>query len=255
MRNLYYQLFVIIITFGFLCCRPEGGHLSAISTSQHPIDSTLQAEDSVEAFLLPYRQHVNEVLDKPLAYAPITLSKTDGKRNTSIGNLMADIVLLAADSVSRLQNGPAVDMALLNHGGIRAVISQGPVSARTAYEVMPFENTIALARLQGREIREMVRFLVDANRAHPIAGMRIRLDADGRLDSVSLGGEPLDENREYWVATSNYLVNGGDNMQFFGNALEIRDTGYRIRNAMIDYFTTTDTLRAAVDDRFTQQLP
>lgn len=214
------------------------------------IDSTLAADDSVAAFVKPYHDRVNHVLDAPLAFAPKLLSKKDGELNSSLGNLLADIVLQQADALSRKQTGTGVDLALLNLGGIRSVISAGPVSERTSYEVMPFENTIYLATMKGKAVRDLVGFLVAAGEAHPVAGLQIVLNADGSLRSVNIGGQPFDEDRTYTVATSNYLVGGGDGMDFFSQAESTRDTGYRIRNAMTDYFRQTDTLRAAVDDRF-----
>ncbi|MDG1573139.1 5'-nucleotidase [Robiginitalea sp. M366] len=209
--------------------------------------------DSLEAFVKPYREHVNAVLDAPLAYAPRTLSKDEPGLNTAIGNLMADIVFQAADSLEHMAGRKGADLALLNHGGIRSIISKGPVTERTAYEVMPFENTIYLATLSGTQIRELVRYLADQGKAHPIAGMQIILGGGGFLESVSIGGRPFDEQQSYRVATSSYLISGGDGMTFFLEAAETRDTGYRIRNAMTDYFKATDTLRAVQDRRFVKE--
>ncbi len=95
-------------------------------------------------FVTPYRERMNTILDSVLAYAPKDLVKTDGKLNTSEGNLMADILLQQAQPIFKLRTGHQTDVALLNYGGIRNVISAGPVTARTAFEVMPFENSIVV---------------------------------------------------------------------------------------------------------------
>ena len=165
---------------------------------------------------------------------------------------MADMILKMTDSLATLKGIHAVDVALLNHGGIRGIISEGAVSERTSYELMPFENTIFIQELSGETMAEMVRFLIDASSPHPFSGMKIVLDQEGRIAEVGINGKPLDQSRTYRVATSSYLVRGGDNMDFFKKAVSGEDTGYKIRNAITDYFKTTDTLRARVDDRFTQ---
>lgn len=251
MRHLYLKLFVVFTTFwAWSGCRQAPPALQRIAASQVRIDSTLVGDDSLDAFIRPYHDHVNEVLDAPLAYAPELLSKKDGRLNSSLGNLMADIVLQQADTVFHRQAGQGVDFAVLNHGGMRSVISAGPVTERTAYEVMPFENTIYVVAMQGKAVRDLVAFLIAARVPHPIAGLQIVLNADGSLRSVSIGGRPFDEEQTYYVATSNYLVSGGDGMGFFRDGTGALDTGYRIRNAMTDYFRQTDTLRAGVDDRF-----
>ncbi len=245
--------FVLIITICVLAsCRQQPVSLQQITVSQTIIDSTLSEDDSLQALIAPYKNRLEDALNAPLAYAPETLTKTDGARNTSLGNLLADLVLEQADSLRTLQGKPPVDLVILNHGAIRNIISRGPVTQRTAYEVMPFENTIYIVPMQGAAIRAMIAFLVASSMPHPFAGLDIQLGPGGSLEAVNIGGQPFDESRTYYVATSNYLVEGGDGMDFFQLGETPEDTGYKIRNAMVDYFTRVDTLRAAVDDRFVQ---
>jgi 2',3'-cyclic-nucleotide 2'-phosphodiesterase (5'-nucleotidase family) len=208
--------------------------------------------DSLEAYIAPYREHVSEVLNAPLCYAPETLSKTDGTRNSSMGNLMADILLQQADKVLSMRENIRVDIAIMNHGGIRTAISKGPVSERTAYEVMPFENGLVVTAMKGQTVGRMVEFLRKAEVPHPISGMKISLDSKGNLESLLIQGKPLDPEKRYYVATSDYLVGGGDGMTFFQEHEALYKTDYKIRNALVDYFKEIDTLRSGVDDRFTQ---
>ena len=53
---------------------------------------------------------------------------------------------------------------------------------------------------------------------------------------------PLEENKTYYVATSDYLANGGDNMIFFRDSKIKYDLDYKIRNLFIDYFKEIDTI-------------
>ncbi|TMM56903.1 hypothetical protein FEE95_10420 [Maribacter algarum] len=252
--NLKIQQFVIIITsLLFASCRDTPTILSQIDAKHLVIDSTFVGIDSIEIFVAPYRERVNQTLDSTLAYAPTTLTKTDGEYNTSAGNLMADIILEEASPIFKSRTGKDIDFVLMNHGGIRSTISKGKVSARTAYEVMPFENSIVVVELTGKSVLEMIDFLVHSKRAHPIAGMQIVLDANNSLASLKIQGETFDVNKNYFVATSNYLVTGGDNMGFFKELIGTTDTDYLIRNAMIDYFAKVDTINSPVDDRFYKQ--
>ena len=91
---------------------------------------------------------------------------------------------------------------------------------------------------------------MSSNRAHPIGGLQIILDKNDSLKSLLIQGSVFDENKNYFIASSNYLVTGGDNMNFFKEMLGATDTEYLIRNAMIDYFMKVDTVSAKVDDRF-----
>ena len=50
-------------------------------------------------------------------------------------------------------------------------------------------------------------------------------------------GVPFDKYKTYKVITSDYLSAGGDKMEFFKNAIKVETTGYKIRDAIIDYLT------------------
>ena len=235
-----------------LSCKQEKGVLSKIQGQQIQIDSVLQSVDSIESYVAPFRNRINQVLDSTLAYAPQPLLLDDGARNTSMGNLMADIVLWETAPLFKKQTGKELDFVVLNRGGIRSIISAGNVNARTAYEVMPFENYISVVELSGSAVRELINFVSGTSRVHPIAGIQILLDKKGGLESVNIQGKPFDENRTYFVATSDYLVQGGPSIGFFNEILSTTDTGYLVRNAIIDHFRKVDTLTAKVDDRFIQ---
>ncbi|MDC6364966.1 MULTISPECIES: 5'-nucleotidase C-terminal domain-containing protein [Flavobacteriaceae] len=253
MKYLNIKQIVIFITFCIvLSCKQEKGYLSNIKGQIIAIDSVLEPVDSIESFIMPYRNRINQVLDSTLAYAPEPLLLDDGKRNTSMGNFMADVVFEETAPIFKKQTGNDLDFVVLNRGGIRSIISTGDVNARTAYEVMPFENYIAVVELSGSAVRELINFLCSASRVHPIAGMQIILDKKGGLESVNIQGKPFDENRSYFVATSDYLVQGGPSIGFFNEILSTTDTGYLLRNAIIDHFKKIDTLTAKVDDRFIQ---
>nr|WP_081954817.1 5'-nucleotidase [Cellulophaga sp. E6(2014)] len=244
------QIVIIITITCFFSCKQEKPVLTEISGKQIAVSDTLIATDSIEAFVAPYRNRINEILDSTIAYAPKDITKNDGILNTTAGNLMADAVLELAGPIFKSRTGSSLDFVLLNHGGIRSIISAGNVSARTAYEIMPFENTIVVVGLKGDAILEMVDYLIKAKRPHPLAGIQIILNQDDTINTIKIQGEDFDENKTYYVGTSNYLVNGGDRMDFFKKKLTFTETDYLIRNIMIDYFTKKDTIAPITDDRF-----
>ncbi|MGB6151125.1 MAG: 5'-nucleotidase [Pricia sp.] len=248
--SLKIEHFVIITTLVAVLSCQDTPSLVSIEGEQLEIDAILKSEDVIETFVAPYRKRIDAVLDSALAYAPGTLSKTDGAYNTSAGNLLADIVLSEADPIFHARTNTRIDFVLLNHGGIRSIISKGKVTARSAYEVMPFENAIVVAELNAKSVKDLVLYVKDYGRPHPISGLQVILDKENQIQSIRIQGRPLDENRTYNVATSDYLLAGGDDMVFFADALHVTPIDYKIRNAMIDYFKKVDTITAAVDNRF-----
>ena len=247
----YKHVILLICVIALSSCKQDI-HLNKIEGKQININDSIQADETIEEFIKPYREHVNANLDSVLAYAVRTLSKSDGEYNTAIGNMMADAVFQEANPIFKSRTGHDIDMVLLNHGGIRAIISKGNVTTRSAYEVMPFDNSVVVVKLKGEQVKALVNYLVRARRAHPISKLNITLDKDTLLQSAFINNKPIDINKSYFVATNDYLYNGGDRMNFFkpNDSLYVLD--YKVRNVLIDYFSETDTLRPVIDNRFIQ---
>ncbi|WP_299600414.1 5'-nucleotidase [uncultured Aquimarina sp.] len=243
--------FIIVFLIIFSSCK-KNNYLTSIEGKRIEINDTIASNAEVEAFIKPYRAHVNKMLDSALAYAPQTYSKGDGDLNTAIGNLMADIVLEQANPVFTSRTGNKIDMVLLNYGGIRAPISKGNISARTAYQVMPFENSIIVAEMKGALIKKLIAYLQESKRAHPISGLKLTLDHNFEVVNALINDKEIDDETSYFVATNDYLYNGGSNMSFFKESTNSHILNYKIRNAMIDYFKKVDTINPVRDDRFIQ---
>lgn len=244
-------ILIIFLVFSLLGCK-NTIQTTSIKAEKIPVDNTIEGDAEIEAFIKPYAEHLKLTLDSVIAYNPTNLSKKDGKLNTALGNLMADLVMEQANPIFRSRTGNSIDIVLLNNGGIRSGIGKGPVSSRTGFELMPFENEIVVVELSGNKIQEMFNYLEDAKTAHPISGMQLSVDSNYKLTNALIGGKELDLNRNYFVATSDYLQQGGDNMNFFKNPLNLFDIDYKLRNAVIDHFIKVDTLKTSIDNRFIQ---
>lgn len=248
----YKHIFLIISILFFSACKNQGEYLNKIEGKQINISDSLAVDQSIENFIKPYREHVNSNLDSVLAYAVDTYSKSDGEYNTAIGNMLADAVYEQANPVFKSRTGEDIDFVLLNHGGIRSIISKGNITTRTAYEVMPFDNSTVVVKLKGAQVKELVEYLSKGKRAHPISRLGIVLDSDGNIKTTTLNDQPLDFSKTYNVATNDYLYGGGDRMDFFKTNDSLYVLDYKVRNILIDYFTKIDTLKPVIDNRFIQ---
>ncbi|NQX84448.1 MAG: 5'-nucleotidase C-terminal domain-containing protein [Flavobacteriaceae bacterium] len=246
-KHFIYAIAILI----FYGCRKDY-QLTKIEGKRLEIDENIVANAEIEAFIKPYRMHVNKNLDRVLSYAVDTYSKKDGEFNTAIGNMMADAVMRQSNPIFKKRTGNDLDIVLLNYGGIRSILSQGNVSIRTAYQIMPFENSVVVATLKGTDIKAIVSYLQNAKEAHPIAGMQLQLDKNFNVISATIKGQPIEDHKTYYVATNDYLYHGGDHMTFFKNSSNVELLDYKIRNVLIDYFTQMDTLKPTIDKRFTK---
>lgn len=246
------HVILLFSTVAFLSC-VEDYHLTKIKGKRIEINNEINGDKSIEEFVKPFRENVNKNLDSVISFALQTYSKSDGEYNTAIGNLMADAVFEEANPLFNKQTGQNIDFVILNHGGIRSIIPKGNITTRTAYKVMPFENSTVVVSLKGTQINEMLRYLSMAKRAHPLSKqVQITLDKDFQVTSASINNQPIDADRTYYVATNDYLYNGGDRMSFFhpNDSLYVLD--YKIRNVLIDYFKKRDTISPKIDNRFIQ---
>ncbi|HRE77069.1 MAG TPA: 5'-nucleotidase [Flavobacterium sp.] len=242
--------FVLFITFLLLFSGCKSNYeIVKIEGKQIGISDTSSENAEIENFIKPYRDHINKDLDSVLAFCPETLDKSKGEWQTNIGNFMADVCLSESNKIFNKRYGKNVDICLLNHGGIRSIIPKGNVTTRTAFEVMPFENNMVVAALKGSQIMEMVHYLIAEKKPHPLSGMQITLDKNKIYKSISVNGQPLELDKIYYVATSDYLVNGGDNMNFFQKNTRLFDLDYKIRNVLIDYFKAVDVVEASSTQR------
>lgn len=244
------RLWLLLLLFNLLfACKTRPIHISAIKGEQITISDSIPADDELSAFILPYKKHIDEEMAAVLAYSPGDLLKTDGELNTAIGNMMADAVMELAGPVFKSRTGKSLDMVLLNFGGIRSSLKKGNVTTRSAYQIMPFENQVIVAAMTGEKIDDMVHFLIDSGTAHPVAGIELAVNENNAIEKILIQGQPLDLNKTYYVATNDYLYNGGDNMTFFSGSKNF-DLDYKLRNVLIDYFTKHDTIAPVKDNRF-----
>ena len=215
------------------------------------VNNNVKSDKEIVEFITPYKNKVDSKMDSILAYSPTNYDKKNGLLNTAIGNMMADVALKLSNPVYKARKNRDIDFVLLNHGGIRASISKGDITTRTAYNVMPFENSMVVCELDGETVEELINYLKLSKKAHPISGINIVLDNSYNLIEAKINDKEISKNKIYSVATTDYLLNGGDKMDFFKKSKENTILDYKLRNILIDYFKQIDTLSFQTDNRFT----
>ena len=246
------HLFILLYFFVLSSCKTDKQELIKIEGKRIEINNTLSTNTDIENFIKPFRVHIKKDLDSVLAYSANTYSKTDGDLNTAIGNFMADAVYEEANPVFKKRTGLDIDMVLLNFGGIRSILSKGPVTKKTAFELMPFENSIVIVALKSKQINGLLNYLSQAKTAHPISKLQLTIDKHNNITESKIKGQDIDTTKVYYVATNDFLYNGGDNMTFFKTNDSLYILDYKIRNALIDHFKKVDTIKPVIDNRFIQ---
>lgn len=235
--------FVILLTFICLVsCKSKNYYNYKVEGSKVNVNQNYKSDEKIEAFVSPFRTHINKDLDSVIAICPETLDKSKGKWESNIGLFLANVTYELANPLFQKRDNKSIDMVLLNHGGIRSTIPKGNVTTRTAFNVMPFENSIIIVELSGSEIEELANYVLEERKPHPMFGIKIYTNKGNELNEVRINNILIEPSKKYNVATSDYLANGGDNMTFFRDSKVKYDLDYKLRNLLIDYFKKVDTL-------------
>ncbi len=153
--------------------------------------------------------------------------------DTPIGNFVTDITRWKINA----------DIGFQNAGGVRNVINKGDIKFRDVYQVMPFENTIVKLKMKGTQIYDVIRDNLKTNRTSMyVSGITVKYKInEGKIAEIIIekDGRPLDMEKEYIVATNNYLVSGGSGGRVFTNVEKdkVEDTYISVRDAIIEYIS------------------
>ena len=207
----------------------------------YAIDSTLVADSLLNAYISPYRSELYEEMDRVLVTA--TGDFTEGRPEGPLGNLIADILRRRA----ALLLNDWVDVGLMNGGGIRRPLYAGEVRVGDIYEMLPFENTLVILTMNGRQLQQLADEIA-ATGGEPISGMRMRMSG-GKATDIIVGSRTVEPDSTYLVATNNYLADGGGRLSSLWKPLERMNTGLSVREIVITYLNDRQLIRPKVDYR------
>ena len=149
-------------------------------------------------------------------------SATGRNKETNVGDFIADAFRAATAS----------DVGLMNGGSIRAdeLIAAGALTRRDVLSILPFKNRVVKVELSGATLRQALEHGVarSAEDAEPgrfpqVSGVRFTFDArrpaGSRIVELTVNGKPLDPNKNYTLATSDYVaIDGGDGYEMLKSA-------------------------------------
>jgi 2',3'-cyclic-nucleotide 2'-phosphodiesterase (5'-nucleotidase family) len=251
--NVVLKQIVLLLTFLLvISCADKKYYVTRIEGKEIGITNKNGEVGQIENIIKPYREKIDADLNAVLSYAPETIDKS-GEWQTSMGNFLADITFEKSDKVFHMREKKSIDICLLNHGGIRNIIPKGDITARTAYEIMPFENTAVVIALKGEQVLEIANYIISEKKPHPLKGMTFTIDKNNQPTAILVNKIPLDINKIYYVATTDYLSFGNDNMLFLKKGIQKFDLDYKLRNIIIDYFKENKIIVANKDNRITKE--
>lgn len=239
---------LFFLTFLCIACNNSSYEVSKISAKTILLNTETKQDSLIIKTFLPYKNKMIDEISKVISYTPKNLERTDGKLQSTLGNLIADLSYEKANELFTKETGKTVDFSMSNYDGIRSGIYKGNVTVSNAFELMPFDNTLVVVELTAEKVEELFEYFVAKNRAHPVS-KQVQFIIDNGKYTIKINGKLLDKNKTYFVATSNYLQKGGDEMNFFAEPESLYDSNFLIRDAINEYFKSQDTLVSNIDQR------
>ncbi len=158
-----------------------------------------------------------------------------------LGNFITDLTLI---STIKNTDDNSLYFCVLNNGGLRTSLPKGEVTRRKIYEIMPFDNEIVIIDLTEEQIQDLFiyiksRSLMKESRKAGVPVSGLRMDINGtQISRVFIGIKEYNKENKYKMITTDYLANGGDNMDFLKGSTNITHTGILLRDAIINYIVT-----------------
>ncbi len=152
-----------------------------------------------------------------------------------------------------------------------AALQAGPVTVARIAQLYPYDNTLRVVRINGKQLREYLefssRFYTGAKGGNPtvdrgvpgynydmISGVDYTLDlarpVGSRVASLSFKGKPVVDTDTFTLALNNYRQSGGGGYAMLKDAPVVYDKQQEIRQLLIDEVQARKTIRP--EDYFRQ---
>ena len=197
----------------------------ALTLRAIPIDANVAEDDELAALSTSYMQQLDERLAESVGASSVDLdagAQLNRHQETVLGSLIADAFRASLGA----------DLGLMNGGGVRSdrVYPAGELTLRDLTEILPFGNTVVLIEVTGQQLWDALENGVSQVESfsgrfpHP-SGFSYVFDSSQppfeRVSEVLVGGEPVDLEATYTLATGSFIASGGDGYTGFARAPQL----------------------------------
>jgi len=243
MKIKYILLSVSI--FALSSCRTSL-HVANVNAEKNTyITAEIPEDENFNKIIAPYKSELESKMNTVISHTSVDLTKNGD--NSNLGNLLADYTFGGAESWAKQNGIPGIDAAVINIGGIRSTIGKGNILTKHIYEVMPFENEVMIVKMKGSDLQGLFDYYAKTEVNNPVSHLVIETEK-GKIIRQFINGKSLDSGKTYYIATSDYLALGGDNMKFFGKG-EMISTGIKMRDLFLEKFRQNSEITAPEDIR------
>lgn len=218
-KLFYYSLSFLAMAAVVSSCTSEKSTLTYSPEESKMIlvtDSTFQEDPEMTALIAPYKVKMDSIMSEVIGYSNETM---DSKLpDSALPQFLIEIMRSQAEKAT----GEKVDAALVNLGGLRSPLYKGNVTVGSIFSIFPFENALTLITVKGKDLKDL----------YKVVNERKRLAATVIPNII--------DDKEYRLATIDYLVDGNDNASALRSATNRTDTNILLRDLIIDYYRSNN---------------
>ncbi len=190
---------------------------------------------------------LDDKLAKVIGHTEIVLNgeyEDTGSHETNLGDLVTDSFRMISEC----------DFAIVNAFSIQDSLDKGDIALHDLYDMYPYLNDLVVLEVKGSDIYDVMEYSYGLTLPNDsflqISGFEAKYDLSEekgkRVVSITAGGEPVDPDMTYRLATNNYLAQGGGGYTMLADCpAEIQGS---VTSAILEYLTkigniTEDTIK------------
>ena len=253
-----------LANIGYLKISAKDGKLSSgLYTWKYDVSfPALMGDTEVAKAVAAATDELNAKLNEVVAKTEVTLTINDPETGARIiRNAETNLGDLCADAYRAMSGA---DIAFVNGGGIRVSIEAGDITLNNILKVHPFGNALCMVECSGQQILDALEWTsrnvpgenggflqvsgltyeihtyIESSATMDDKGAFTGVTGEYRVKNVMVGGEPLDLNKTYTLASHNYMLkSGGDGTCMFQDCPVLIDESMLDNQVLINYITGT----------------
>ncbi|MDR3613877.1 MAG: bifunctional UDP-sugar hydrolase/5'-nucleotidase [Candidatus Obscuribacterales bacterium] len=208
------------------------------------IDSSIAEDPQIQAYIDSKVAPVLKMRRDVLSHARASFEKDwlTTPWDSPLGDLITDALYEDAKK-------QGAQISFENRGGMRARIEKGPVSEETVQEMLPFDNFLTVATVDGDTLRKVLEHSVSKSLGgnfFDVHGLKIAYDKNlpvGQRITFVLAKDkddhwqPIKNDEHYRIAVNSYSFSGGEGYDF-SKATDKIESKQKMSDVLRDYLKT-----------------
>ena len=216
-----------------------------IKVRQNQVLPDPEVAQLIEAAYRPHQERLSEVIGR----TKVMIHRRDYWQST-MGNLLTDA----------MREIEQTDVSFFPAWRYGATLLPGKITVEDVYNIIPTDGHIITYTMRGEQLKNLLENILEGVTSWDpytrvggdmirFSGMQLvcqlRNKGGERIVSMTVGGEPLDLERDYTIASAHTRF---QNNPLFG-AMRVRDTGKVFVEELIDYLKANSPINPKLDER------